>query len=265
MRELVPAAPRVPRAIAIAVAVSILLHVALLLIPMAQKMGAGPAGAASPMTVELVLPPRSETPPSVAPEPPKSAPAPRPKRETIVTAPRNTPAPFKVPEPPPEPVKPAPREPVVDMAAFIAANRARRAEYDAAAARGPQASTGQAASGLARNLQSLSSDDGTGGVFQILRVGQRTAEFAFNGWKTETGRKWREVIEVDAGVGGDIELAIVRRMIVLIREHYPGDFRWESHKQGKVVILSAAPQYNQELEDYMRREFFGTPLERRGR
>jgi hypothetical protein len=96
-------------------------------------------------------------------------------------------------------------------------------------------------------------------------VGQRSAEFAFNGWKTETGRKWREVIEVDAGVGGDIELAIVRRMIVLIREHYTGDFRWESHKQGRVVILSAAPQYNQELEDYMRREFFGTPIVRRGR
>jgi hypothetical protein len=200
------------------------------------------------------------------PEPPKIAPPPRPRRETIATAPQATPAPFKVPEPPPPtPEKPAVKEPVVDMAAFIAANRARRAEWEAMAARGPQASTGQAASGLERNLQSLANDDGTGGVFQILRIGQRSGEFAFNGWTTETRRKWREVIEVDAGPGVDIERAIVRRMIVLIREHYSGDFRWESDKQGKVVILSAAPQHNDELEAYMMREFFGTPMARRGR
>lgn len=261
-----PVPSRFPREITAAVVVSILLHVALLLIPMREKMGAGPAGVAGPLTVELELPPRRETPPPAIPEPPKAAPAPRPHRETIATAPRSTPAPFKVPEPPPpEPEKPAPKEPAVDMAAFIAANRARRAEWEAAAARGPQASTGQAASGLARNLESLSTDDGTGGVFQILRIGARTGEFAFNGWKTETGRKWREVIEVDAGTGGDIERAIVRRMITLIRQHYTGDFRWESRRQGKVVILSAAPQNNEELEEYLYREFFGTPVVRRGR
>ena len=262
-----PDAPRVPRSIAIAVAVSILLHVLLFLVPMQEKMGAGPAGMAGPLTVELNLAPPAEPPPPVAkPETPKSAPAPRPRREAIATAPRTTPAPFKVPEPPPpEPEKPVEKEPAVDMAAFIAANRARRAQMDAAAARGPQAATGQAPSGLAQNLQSLTNDDGTGGVFQILRIGQRTAEFAFNGWRTETNRKWREVIEVDAGTGGDIERAIVRRMIVLIRQHYSGDFRWESRKQGRVVILSAAPQHNDELEAYLMREFFGTPMVRRGR
>lgn len=216
---------------------------------------------AGPLTVELNLAPRAEPPPPAsAPEPPKSAPAPRPRRETIATAPRSTPAPFKVPEPPPappEPEKPVAKEPVVDMAAFIAANRARRAQMEAAAARGPPAATGQAPSGLAQNLRSLTNDDGTGGVFQILRIGQRTAEFAFNGWRTETNRKWREVIEVDAGVGGDIERAIVRRMIVLIRQHDRGDFQWESRRQGKVVVLSAAPQHNDELEAYLMREFFG--------
>lgn len=264
--RLAPETPRVPRSIVIAVVVSVLLHLALVLAPLREKIGAAPAGLAGPLTVELQLAPPPE--PAAAPEPPKATPAPKPRRETIATAPRATPAPFKVPEPPPappEPEKPAPREPVVDMAAFIAANRARRAEWEAAAARGSQAPAGSGASGLARNLESLSTDDGTGGVFQILRVGQRTAEFAFNGWKTETGRKWREVIEVDAGAGGDIERAIVRRMIVLIRQHYSGDFRWESRKQGKVVILSAAPQHNQELEEYLHREFFGTPTVRRGR
>ncbi|MBK8323015.1 MAG: hypothetical protein IPL06_09795 [Betaproteobacteria bacterium] len=262
-----PGMARMPRSIAIAVAGSILLHVLLLLIPMREKLGEGPAGTAGPLTVELVLAPRAESPPPAAvPEVAKGAPEPRPRRETIATAPRTTPAPFRVPEPtPPEPENPVAKEPVFDMAAFIAANRARRAQMEAAAARGPPAATGQAPSGLAQNLQTLTNDDGTGGVFQILRIGQRTAEFAFNGWRTETNRKWREVIEVDAGVGGDIERAIVRRMIVLIRQHYSGDFRWESRKQAKVVILSAAPQHNDELEAYLMREFFGTPMVRRGR
>ena len=57
------------------------------------------------------------------------------------------------------------------------------------------------------------------------------------------------MIEVDAGPDGDVELAIVRRMIALIREHYTGDFNWESQRLGRVVVLSAAPADNAELED----------------
>ncbi len=52
-------------------------------------------------------------------------------------------------------------------------------------------------------------------------------------------------------------------MITLIRQHYTGDFRLESRRQGAVVILSAAPQNNEELEEYLYREFFGTPVVRR--
>ncbi|HUP96745.1 MAG TPA: hypothetical protein VM073_02325, partial [Usitatibacter sp.] len=101
---------------------------------------------------------------------------------------------------------------------------------------------------------------GVGGVFQILRMGPRTAEYAFNGWKPEARSQWRQVIEVDAGAGGNVELAIVRSMIELIRSHYSGDFNWESHRMGRVVKLSARPEHTQELEDFMVREFFGTPV-----
>jgi hypothetical protein len=53
-------------------------------------------------------------------------------------------------------------------------------------------------------------------------------------------------------------------MIALIREHKTGDFSWESHRLGRVDILSAAPEHNDQLEAYLMREFFGSPLARRG-
>jgi hypothetical protein len=70
------------------------------------------------------------------------------------------------------------------------------------------------------------------------------------------------VIEVDAGLGGDIELAIVRRMIELIRTHYTGDFRWDSHRIGRVVVLSARPEDQAELERFLQNEFFDTPMQK---
>ena len=61
---------------------------------------------------------------------------------------------------------------------------------------------------------------------------------------------------VDAGNGGDVQLAMVRRMIELIRGHYQGNFNWESHLLGRVVILSARPEDQPGLEAFMLREFF---------
>ena len=98
---------------------------------------------------------------------------------------------------------------------------------------------------------------GTNGVFQILHMGPRMAEFSFLGWTTDARRNWRQVIEVDAGPQGDVELAIVRRMIELIRSHFDGDFNWESHRLGRVIVLSARLSDNAGLEEFMMREFFG--------
>jgi hypothetical protein len=144
------------------------------------------------------------------------------------------------------------------MAAINARREARRAA-EAAAARGTHEPTGDeiAQANIARNLKGPG--EGVGGVFQILSKGTRTAEFAFNGWRPDTDKRWREVIEVDAGLGGDVDRAIVRRMIELIRTHYQGDFKWESHNLGRTVTLSARTEDNDGLEDFMIREFFGTP------
>jgi hypothetical protein len=147
------------------------------------------------------------------------------------------------------------------MMAMIEQRRAQRRAAEAAMARGaPSAAKPDPAE---RNLATLSGREGVGGVFQVLEKGVRRGSFAFNGFRNEGRRQWREVIEVDAGVGGDIELAMIRRMIELIRTHYSGDFQWESHRLGRVVVLSAKPEDQPGLEEFLMKEFFGTPPLRR--
>ncbi len=94
-----------------------------------------------------------------------------------------------------------------------------------------------------------------GGAFRILHIGARTGEFEFT---SREPIRAREVIEVDAGPGGDLKLAMVKRMAQFIRANYAGDFRWESARLGRVVVLSARPKDNDDLEDFLMKEFFGT-------
>jgi len=268
---------RARRNMGLAVGLSLLAHAVAFMIPLrerVQEMGEQASAPGVPLAVRL-LPPEAPAalPVPVAPDTPpaRNMPVPRPRREASPAdaatalaraAPAPEPAPFRVPEP----VSPPP--PAFDMAALIQANRERRRAAEAAAA--PQRGSGREPSAeevslanLNRNLQSLSRSDGTGGIFQIMRMGGQTAEFAFNGWNPERRGRWREFIEVQAGPDGDLERAVVRRMIALVREHYTGDFRWESQRLGRVLVLSAAPADNEALEDFLLREFFGTPLVKR--
>ena len=151
----------------------------------------------------------------------------------------------------------------MDMMASIAARRAQREAAEAAMARGPHNPTEAelAQANINRNLQFQ--PGGVGGVFQILSKGQLSAEFAFNGWEPSKDRSWREVIDVHVKPGEDIERGIVKRMMELIRGHYKEDFRWESQRLGRVVVLSARPEDTDGTEDFLMREFFDTPMARR--
>jgi hypothetical protein len=255
--------------IALAVGLSLLAHALLLALPMKKPppeiLGANPG----PLNVTLGVPqpePPSEStpPPTPVPQPLPVQPRPRPQR-----TPRETPPPAVAQATPPALPEPTPAAPQVDMLAMINARRERRRADEAAAARAgaPPASPAavspqdSATESIARNLQALGGgDEGIGGVFEVLRKGTRTGEFAFNGFRGESQKRWREVIEVDAGPGGDIERAMIRSMIALIRQHYPGDFNWKSPRQGRVVVLSARPEDNEYLENYLLREFFDTPI-----
>lgn len=150
----------------------------------------------------------------------------------------------------------------MDMMEMINAARARRATAENAQTAEESASPSAnniALANINRDLQRYSSKrEGIGGVFQIISKGVRTAQFQFRGWNPGSGNSWRQTIEVDAGPNGDVELAIVQKMIALIRSHYSGDFNWESHRLGRVIVLSARPSDNAELEAFLMREFFGS-------
>jgi hypothetical protein len=253
----------------IAVVVSVIIHalVAGLTPRKPSALAPGPM-AQAPLNVVIVpQAPRTEVQAETRTEATVPVPVPRPTAPTR----RPTPIPQVVPKIPPIPVPVAPQPPPiqqpppipappVDMMAAVEARRAQRRAAEASEARGPPGSGPPKEDAAARNLATLSGREGVGGVFQILRIGTRTGEFAFNGWKPDARSQWREVIEVDAGLNGNVELAMIRRMIALIRTHYTGDFHWESHRLGRVITLSARPEDNEGLEDVLMREFFGQPV-----
>ena len=106
---------------------------------------------------------------------------------------------------------------------------------------------------IKRNLQA----PGTSGIFQITSIGPRYAQFTFRAWTTgvSTSNR-RETVTVDAGLNGDVERAIIRRMIQLIRQHHKEDFNWESYRLNRVVVLSARMSDSEGLEEFLMREFF---------
>jgi len=65
------------------------------------------------------------------------------------------------------------------------------------------------------------------------------------------------LIEVRKGANPDIRVAVVRKIIEIIRAHEPGDFVWVSRRLGRQIALSARPGDNAGLEEFMMREFFG--------
>jgi hypothetical protein len=95
-----------------------------------------------------------------------------------------------------------------------------------------------------------------GGIFQVKTLEYSYAEFYFYGWNKDISRNSKQVIEVRKGENSDIRIAVVRKMIGIIREHESGEFLWESHRLGKQLTLSARARDNAELESFMMQEFF---------
>lgn len=228
------------------------------------------------------MPAAAPSTPPPQPEQPKVAEEPKPAPKTL---PKPAPVPSTRPQTKPKaaekPVKPktpipakevaktkAPPEPPADAPADLSeyinqAKARRRAEglFDtpdsapAPATKQPSADEVRMAN-IRRNLQ----NPGTSGIFQIMRIGPRTAEFTFRAWTTGQSNPRLQTIQVQAGPDGSIELAIIRRMIQLIREHYKEDFNWESHRLHRVVVLSAREKDTAGLEEFLMREFFINPV-----
>jgi hypothetical protein len=226
------------------------------------------ATAQSPITLIMNQAPAqkiAKAEPQKSPQKKPEKPVPPSKRSKPVVAPKvTTPLIADSATPLPAPNSAAPQG--MDMSTMLNAARERRRAAEVTATQendtAQQGSRGLspqevAEANVKRSMQQASGRQGTNGVFQILNKSTRMASFSFRGWKPGVTSSWRQVIEVDAGLGGNVDLAIIRRMIELIRTHYTGDFSWESQRLGRVVSLSARPQDSAELERFMMKEFFG--------
>lgn len=280
----------IPR-IAIAAVASVLLHVALVIwepVPKPEMREPAPPLTAylrGPTQLEppaKAQPPRATPPakpPAQAPRPPQRAAPPPPARVTkapLLALEKPTPQPpaFTVPATPPVPqvppvadapsvIKPVLPPVETDLAAYVEARRRARGELSPEASAAQQvenANKGALASAALQAAPPVSFRDENpvkhGGIFQIRRRGFDYAEFMFYGWNPNFRRETPQLIEVRKGEHGDIDLAVVRRIIELIRFYERGDFQWYSKKTGRSHTLSARMRDNAGLEEFMMREFY---------
>jgi hypothetical protein len=277
------------RTIRVAFALSLLLHIAVLWpwLPQPHFLSlenSERGNAGGPLIVQLApVPNRAITPPPAPPPSPpvparpvptkrapapKVAPSPRPAPPVVAL---NKPAPAIVSPPAPPPVIAPPAPPVAgDLSSYIEARRRARREAPRLLQGDdppppPQPEEDERARHnriVAENLGLLRTPTfgydpkGGGGIFQMQRMGVDEAEFIFFGWNKDIRRNSRQLIAVQRGDNGDIRIAVVRKMIAIIRESESGDFVWRSQRLGQNITLSARPADNAGLEDFLMRDLF---------
>jgi hypothetical protein len=230
--------------------------------PLVLEFAPSPSRATSP-PAEALAAPAVQAPPARRAPLAKAAPHPRPTPPVIT---QEQPAPAVAPQPA-APVAAAPALTPVegDFSSFLEARR--RARGAAALDSAPSAPADEdererhnraVAANLGLNrTPTFGRDLSGGGVFQIQRIGVDSAEFVFFGWNRDIRRNSTQRIEVRRGDNPDIRIAVVRRMIEIIRDHESGDFTWVSRRLGRDVTLSARAADNLGLEDFLMQEFFG--------
>ena len=276
----------VPPHIWVAIALSLLVHVAAMWrLPQVRlstpelSERLDPAGALAVYLVPAPSPPRPTPSPVPRAKPPVALPAPPPK-----TAPRppsappliarEQPAPATPSAPPSAPsiAAPAPALPPADsdLSSYIEAQRRARGEATPPA---PPSTASKAppvedenerakrvvAANLAPQQTMTFGYDPTqrGGVFHIEHMSDDAAEFMFYGWHKTMRRNMAQLIEVRKGGNPDIRIAVIRKMIAIIRDYEQEEFVWESHRLRRNVTLSARARDNAGLEDFLMTEFFG--------
>jgi hypothetical protein len=258
----------------IAFIVSIVLH-ALVFFIVVPKIDFDPSTPST--TIEVSLAPKA-TAPEIAPlpEPPQPEVVPQPKvlaQKPSRQAKKPKPKDFSVPKVltqesntqvlPTTPIKPqaetAPDAPT-DMASYVAQQRAKReaAESDAARQNATAVAAEQGLTEEQKRDERIKNNlkSGTNGIFSIQRLEAKSASFSFKGWTDYSNVKLK-FYDVEASNGEDVRLVMIRRMIAIIREHYDGDFPWESHRLGRTITKSARQEDSAELEDFLMQEFFG--------
>jgi hypothetical protein len=270
------------RTLWVTIALSLLVHVTALFLVLERTrllapLDEGPELASERLQVRLAAIPS----PAPVPVP---APAPEPSREIVALArpparsaappvPKATPpviastttAPAIPALPVPTPPAPTPNRPTPpgesDLWSYMQARRRERGEATEPAVDGQEA---EPSVSLAANLPKAATGVATaekrgGGIFEIKRLDYDDAAFLFFGWNKEMGRRTPQLIEVRKGDNSDMRIAVVRKMISIIREYSKGDFVWESPRRGRDIVLSARLSDNAALEDFLMHDFFDEP------
>ncbi|MET0322854.1 MAG: hypothetical protein ABW069_19200 [Duganella sp.] len=152
--------------------------------------------------------------------------------------------------------------PEQDMSEMLSKRRAAREAANPAPAPSPAAeSDAERAMRIAKaNIAGANARGGpdandTGGVFSVDKR-SNSADVKFRGWNTNFKRKWLQQIHVEQGAEKDIETAVAKEMIKIIRKEKPGDFEWESRRLGRTVKMSARKEDEQELMAFLLKEMF---------
>ena len=180
---------------------------------------------------------------------------------TVPVLPEPTPVippPTIVPAPPPPPT--APNPPVeTDLSSYLTARRRERGESPPTPS-AEERDNARRDEIVAANLAPVnaygSGRAASGGVFTIVRMGDSDGEFLFRGWSTKVHGRISQRIEVRRGSEPDIRVAMIRQMIAIIREYEQDYFVWQSRRLGRDITLSARVSDNDELEGFLKTEFF---------
>ena len=251
--------------------VTVLLHLLLIVLYIFydKKETAAPPPSGAEITYIQPLPGKPKKKELAAPEPVKPVKPVKPAKPVVsrierlpdtITIPNEKPAEVA------EVAKVAPKEieklpPEMDMSEMIAAKRrARGQDSTQQAGEESEADRGNrvARDNIARANGRSNGDDSndTGGVFSVTNKSFSTAELKFRGWNPNFKRRWLQQVSVELGTERDIETAIVKKMIELIRKEKTGDFDWDSHRLQRVVKMSARPQDEAELAAFLYKEMF---------
>ena len=102
-----------------------------------------------------------------------------------------------------------------------------------------------------------------GGIFEIKRMTYDDAAFEFFGQNSDIGQQTPQLVTVRLGDNENMGIAVVRRMIAIIREYTQTDLVWRSAGHNGGVLLSARPADNAALEAFLLSEFFNERSEPR--
>lgn len=265
----------------IALIFSVLIHALILFLVVPKMESSPPESVSTPIEVSLAPAKQaeptpqveqvvSEKPPEPVKEPIAQEPIQKPKMPKVMTQQPKIdalPPTFKVPDviatPKPAPEALPPEETTFpDMQSYMKAQQAKRhsTEFDAARQNAEAAAKEAGPSEeemrdqrIAKNLQG-----GAGGTFTLTSLSGRRATFSFNGWVNSLSNQKQQYFEVEATSGQDVRVLMIKQVISFIRESYQGDFPWDSKRLGKVITLSARPEDNSSLEEFLMTEFFGS-------